>query len=689
MSGKNKLQLNSKRALCLILVALLIIFGVFFLAGTSARYIGGDSADMNMPVAKWAVAMKNGDEPLAQSFSVYFTSKSNSHVASGKFAPSSEMQATFILDLADTDVAVDYNVTVDTRIIDVKLQSGDMTLTLFDNDSPKDMGCENCISLSDERTHTLELVLKWETNGNSVSDVDFALNNTALSLPVSIRVRQHIDDADGEIDGRKVSSAISYIQTTETKTRMTGKDILAEQDILSDNPESGFYSSSFLKLTESGTAASRSATSVKSDTSSMLYLKVDLSEFSGNMNASGEDIELSAAAIKALDDTLNIIKQNDNTVILRFVYDDSASGVIEGKDKVEPSQTMLLTHIGQLGGTFKKYSTTINVIQVGFYGLWGECYYNTDATATKKGPEYYPQTVNALLDATDGTEITVAVRTTQYYEWYKAGGVHTDDARVGIFNDAYGASADDLGTYNYKYENENITEAERREKGTAWLSEKAEKTYYGGEAIADSNYDSKTDEPSKAVGVYNAPEFFINEAYKLHTSYLNWEWNQALHKQWAKLPYAGDFENDNALAYIERHLGYRFFVKDVKTYKTVAGGEALPIDISICNTGFANLIKSKRCDIVLVNADGIVAAEFNGVNIDARMFISQATITQSVKINLPSTLAAGSYTVYLRMSSGETLDSGKYYSAVRFANEDMWNEGLQANYLAKIEVGVQ
>ncbi len=668
MSTKKRKQTNSKRAICIILSVLFIFFGTFFVDGIYARFVSTDSSGKTVNVAKWAVDLKDGDTSLSQSFRLDLTAKSNPHIASGKFAPSSEMSASLVLDLTGTEVAVDYNVTADTRVLGGKLYSGDITFAVYDDDSPIDQGKEIYVPLTDLGAHTLKFVLSWNADGDSSSDVDFALNNASVSLPVSIRVKQHIDG--GGVDDRKTSSAISYVGTTESKERTTKPTgyTFDEQDILSDNPESGFYSTRFLKLTESGTDAARAAAVVKSDTSSMLYLKVDLSAFSGNMNGSG-DLELSSAAITAFADTLESIKQNDNTVILRFVYDDSATGEIAGKSKIEPAQTMLLRHISQLSGTFKAYATTINVIQVGFYGLWGECYYNTDAV--ENGAAYYPETVNALLEATGGTEITIAVRTPQYYNWYKAKGAHADDWRVGIFNDAYGANATDMGTYT------------DRAKDTEWLASQSERTYYGGEAIPDPDPSA-----TNGVGAYNNPEYFIKEAYKLHTSYLNWEWNQAIHAQWAATKYTGKDTayNDTALAYIESHLGYRFVVNDVKTYNTVKSGEKLPIDISIENTGFANLIKSKRCDIVITDSTGAAVHTFEDVAVDGRNFISQATVTQSVSVDLPQSLKTGRYGVYLRMSSGETLDNGRYYSAVRFANEDMWNDGLQANYIAAFEI---
>lgn len=153
-------------------------------------------------------------------------------------------------------------------------------------------------------------------DGDSKSDVELAFNNRSISLPISVTVRQHTDE-------RRVVSNISYYETTESKlrTKKPANYVFDRQDILSDNPESGFYSTSKIKLSESGryeTFNERTPVT-KSETSKLLYVKVDLSDFSGNMNGGKGDKELTAAAIAALDELLGQIKQNDNTVILRFV----------------------------------------------------------------------------------------------------------------------------------------------------------------------------------------------------------------------------------------------------------------------------------------------------------------------------------------------------------------------------------
>ena len=182
--------------------------------------------------------------------------------------------------------------------------------------------------------------------------------------------------------------------------------------------------------------------------------------------------------------------------------------------------------------------------------------------------------------------------------------------------------------------------------------------------------------------------YFIQEAFKLHTSYINWEWNQALHEQWAKQIYTGDnpyYYGKSALTYIENHLGYRFVVKEVRTYENAESKGSLPIDITVENVGFANLIKSKRADIVLTDNSGNIVQTYTGVSIDAKDFLSKTTIKKLINIKLPE-LALGEYKIYLRLSSGEVLNNGKYYGAIQFANDNMYNTTLEANYIAGFTV---
>lgn len=683
-----------KRAGYIIAIVLLMVIGFGYLGITYSRYVSSGSGSANVNVAKWSVALKDGTQELTNSFNITFktTSTNSGNVAANKFAPGTSGNAKLILDLTGTEVGVDYNMVVDMLAFEQQIGTSGITLTALDNNNtPVVFGKDVYIPLVGNQKFTssngifeFKFNLSWDnaSDANNLSDTNLALNINNLKIFINMKIKQHIGGEHAEEENKKTTSLISYSESTETKNRLVQSTqyTFNEQDVLHDNPERGFYSSSTITLGESGLISPASVDGVvtKSGTSSMLYLKVDISAFSGYMNASHVDKRLTSAAISALESVLEKIKQNNNTIILRFVYDNAATGIIPGKTKVEPEQETLLSHISDLSDTFKRYSKTINVIQIGFYGLWGECFYNTDVLSHH---EYYTQTVSALLNATQGTEITIAVRTVEYYTWFKQIElaninnpenitISADDAyRVGIFNDAYGASATDLGTY------------QNREKETNWLSTQSSHTFYGGEAIVDATKEN-------GVGEFNTSSFFIPEAFKLHTSYLNWEWNQTLHKGWASEIYTGSdivYKGKYALTFIENHLGYRFVLKDVRTYKTALSGGVLPIDITMANVGFGNLIKSKQTDIVITNSLGDVVQTVSNVDFNAKDFISQTTIKKSINLNL-TTLTSGEYKIYLRLSSGETLSNGKYYSAIRFANSNVYNADLQANYIGKFNV---
>lgn len=690
--------MNFKRLIYIVSILLLIIVGLNYIKGTYSQFKTNSSGSGDTQIAKWAVALKDGEAELENRFDVTFVSTTNNegNVASNRLAPGTSGHSILILDLTNTEVSVDYNITVDTRVLENQIGSSNITLTMSDgNNKTIDFGRDVYIPLVNQEKFTSEngiftfnFYLTWnnDSDSNNLSDTNVALNFEDLTLPVYVKIKQHSEDDNYAEEIKKITSNISYAETTETKQRITQglHYTFNEQDVLSDNPEKGFYSSSTIGLNEKGLVLPTGYFSAvtKSKTNNLLYLKVDLSAFSGSMNTAGNDLELTNAAISALEKILEEIKQNNNTIILRFVYDNNATGIVEGIDKFEPKQTMLLRHIEQLGPTLTKYASTINVIQIGFYGLWGESYYNTDVNSH---PEYYKQTTQALLNATSGTEINIALRTPSYYTSYREINIEdiesdittsSEDAyRVGIFNDAYGASYDDLGTYTYS-----------RKAETNWLHNQASHTFFGGEAIVDSEYNSSN--PSSAIGPYNTAMYFIEEAFKIHTSYINWEWNQALHEQWANQIYTGDdpyYRGKPALTYIENHLGYRFVVKEVRTYETAESKEILPIDITIENVGFANLIKKKQADIVLTDNSGKIVKTYSDVSIDARDFLSRTTIKKSISIELPE-LISGEYNIYIRLSNGEILNNGKYYGAIQLANDNMYNSMLEANYIAKFTV---
>lgn len=647
----------------------------------SARYFLGASGQGAAGVARWEVAFQAGGEPLGQGFSLTFTPQGgdNGDVAPGTVAPGGEYVSQLGLGLSGTEVAVDACVTADTS----GLPDGARLSLSGPSGEPLGFGGDVHIPAG-AGDFLFNFTLSLGDGGDAA---DTALSGSPVEVPVSVRVRQHT--GEGTCGDGLASMGLDYRDGRETVPRAVpaASYDAGAQDALYRNPGRGFYSTSNLKLLPGGKADGWTATS--SGTSGMLYLKVDLSAFSGSMNGTGEDLGLTDKALSALSQALGDIRQSGCTAALRFVYDGGASGVIPGVAKTEPPQGMLLTHIRQLGPVFREYGDVVDVIQVGFYGLWGEAFYNTDAASR---PDYYRETLGALLEATEGTEITVAARTPKYLSWYLgedigsfgAGGPFPEPGsaacRLGVFNDAYGGSSTDLGTYV------------GRAKETAWLGVQALHTYYGGEAIVDTSSPGA----SGGVGPYNDGNAFIREARAIHPSYLNWEWNQAIHGAWAGQPYVpgegdpegGAWEGASCLEYIEAHLGYRFVLTESRLPGgSVAPGGTLPGELEVSNTGFGCLIKAKACQLVLSGGDGREAWHSGDLSVDLRDALPGSGARFAFQAALPKGLAPGTYRVYLRVSSGTVLDGGQHYGAIRFANKGLWEDGLQANYIGDVEVG--
>ncbi len=301
--------------------------------------------------------------------------------------------------------------------------------------------------------------------------------------------------------------------------------------------------------------------------------------------------------------------------------------------------------------------------------------------------------MEALLDATENTEIMIAFRTPSYAR-SAIENSNYDTSRVGIFNDALLSQNDDMGTFT------------NRQEELEWLNSR--NVSYGGEALPATFID--TLELSNAYGdTYTSVgglNDYINllktktenwdligytedEMFQSHTSYINFEWNQYKHYIWANQIYNGKdelYHGKTALEYIQSHLGYRFVLKNVILPRSADSLEKINASIQIKNVGFGNVLKSKTATLLFVDIDEIVQGEINITpEFDIKSFTSKNDINKDITFNLPD-LSSGTYKVFLRIANDEKLNDGTYYSAIRFANNSTWNNILQANHIGNIKI---
>ena len=94
-----------------ILTVLIVACLIAVIGGTYARYTSTGAGTATVEVAKWAIKINNTDiTPTGDtSFTITFKEVPNNNIVDGKIAPSGELFADFIVDPAESEVAVDYS----------------------------------------------------------------------------------------------------------------------------------------------------------------------------------------------------------------------------------------------------------------------------------------------------------------------------------------------------------------------------------------------------------------------------------------------------------------------------------------------------------------------------------------------------------------------------------------------------
>lgn len=438
----------------------------------------------------------------------------------------------------------------------------------------------------------------------------------------------------------------------------SGLDYTESTEIL-DNPWRGFYFTLGAKLKVSGNGAANSGyIAYQKGISRILHLRLGLEAFSSN--AGGVDGDISADALRLIGCYMSAARENGIGVILRMSYD--LDGVWSGGKyrDVEPSVSLMLRHIEQVGEVLGDFTDVLMAVESGMLGPWGEQH---STTAAGDRDNYY-RIVQKWLDSVP--EVTVSVRRPLYFVcWYNArygtdytidtidqiplSLPETDEYRVGVYNDGYLGSGTDLGTYS------------NREKETAWLKSQAAHTFFGGEAVADSG--------GGIIGEYNNVAFLEREGFITHTSYLNIEWNNNLIAKWEENIYNGNNPvykgKTTELHYIKNHLGYRFVLRESLLSGEVKKGGALRLKGRLENTGFAPLIKKTSAKIIITDGSGNISFE-----VSAQFDLN--ALSYDIYIDIPQETESGRYTVYVAFSGG-----------IAFAN----NGGIFDSFLGANKLG--
>lgn len=201
---------NNKKYLMLLLI--LILIGALVVPYTFARYANLFGGNASIEIAKWAVALKKGEEAVSETFDLELSSDASDYVVENKIAPDSTASNTIQLDLDGTEVAVTLKVKVDETKLQENLEKllvhtdeftttitvtkqGDATEVTDNHDGTYTIKLPNNQAFdSTNGKYNIKVSVTWVNNeqNNSVDTNAAKQESAILTVPVNVTVEQLI-----------------------------------------------------------------------------------------------------------------------------------------------------------------------------------------------------------------------------------------------------------------------------------------------------------------------------------------------------------------------------------------------------------------------------------------------------------------------------------------------------------------
>lgn len=394
------------------------------------------------------------------------------------------------------------------------------------------------------------------------------------------------------------------------------------------NPERGFYRYSSTGLTSAttpyGALSASTLSTYRAQNITTVHRTFYLSEF---VNA-----PISASYLSSMQSDFNAARNAGLKLIIRFAYSKSETAAV-----LDATKAQIIAHINQVAPLIQANKDVISIYQYGWIGCWGETYYSSQVTefGTSDYENYTAaqwanrkEVLDAMLNTTP-VEIPIQVR----YLYHKQKMYPNGHDRIGFYNDAFLDAWGDSGTFF-------VTSATASPSAT------------------DSNYlQTQTINLPMAgeTDALNAPRTdcanAMVEMNKYNWSLLNRDYLAANITNWT---------SQGCFSEVERRLGYRFELISSSVDNNV-------LNISLQNTGFANLFKARKAYLVLRNT--ATNAEYSyEVCSDLRAWREGGTIQISKALDMD--VPTGSYQLFLNLP--DPLISNPLY-AIRLANVGTWD----------------
>ena len=422
-----------------------------------------------------------------------------------------------------------------------------------------------------------------------------------------------------------------------------------ESDEIIANPERGFYSarSSGYPLTASD------ITSNRVNKITLFYIGYQIPADAKIPESSSDK---SITSISRIRNEMQLLRDGGAKCILRFAYSDS-----EEEKPWDATPQWVAEHISQIKPILQEYSDVIMTFQAGFVGVWGEWYYTDNFVFNPQNAEEHAlrkEVVDAMLEALPADR-SVALRTPMFKRWMYAES-YTDTltvstaydgsakSRIGCFNDCFGASSTDYGTF------EDEETREFWKKDTRYV-------FMGGETCGVSDY-CKCEQS-------------LTDMEDYHWSYLNSDYNKSVIARW---------EETGCLDEIKQRLGYRLSLTEVYHSEHAVAGKRFNVNIGIRNTGFAAPMNPRDVELVLVSNSGQKTI-FELDDVDPRYWFANGTYNISETITLPAE-ASGSHSMYLNLPDPKTTLRNNPKFSIRLANDNIWEDSTGYNRLFDLNI---
>lgn len=369
--------------------------------------------------------------------------------------------------------------------------------------------------------------------------------------------------------------------------------VFAESNRRLENPNRGFYQLYEFLITDEGMDYREYIEEwyPKVTDISLMFIQVNLQSY-----VNGEITEAGLAQIREL---FEVLAGYNKQLIVRFVYDR------EGKIKEHEPESLdvILRHMEQMEGILEDHTDQIFIVQGVFTGNWGEM--NGSRYDTE---ENWRVLAEKLAQVTDDS-IYLGVRTPAQWRTLvsmeeAAAGVlcgirnglgHSERApsgsplwgRLGLFNDGMLGSESDYGTYGEESaSNARWTDPWLREEELAFQNGLCRLVPNGGEVIVDN---PRNDLPDA-----------VRDMEAMHVTYLNKWHDPSVLDKWREttVDQEGCFGGLDGYTYVERRLGYRFFIESVQL-KYRKKGACLSVKISMKNAGFAPIYKEPEMRLLI------------------------------------------------------------------------------------------